>query len=78
MTDFLIVKSYNPEFVHVTLYDVQGGKQLVVDLAPQVQTDLKWLREHRDRLNYEQTLRDENPVAKELFDQYTTYIKLTN
>lgn len=77
MTDFLTVGTVTPGFIHVHISDTYGGKHLSVELDAEVLADLRWIRKYKQQLIQEQEIRESNPVAKELFDQYTTYINLT-
>ena len=77
MTDWLSVKSTNPDIIHVSLANTNGGKELHVNISSEMAENLRWLREHRHRMEREQQIRSQDPAAKELFDQYTTYINLT-
>jgi hypothetical protein len=74
----ITVSTPTPGFIHVHISDSWGGKHLTVELDAEVLADLRWIRKYKQQLTQEQQFRDSNPVAKELFDQYTTYINLAH
>lgn len=73
----LTVSTTTPGFIHVHVSDTYGGKHLTVELDAEVMADLRWIRKYKQQLTQEQQIRSQDPAAKELFDQYETYMNLT-
>ncbi len=56
--------------------EVYGGTQLQVTLNGKLESDLRWLSSHRDKLEKEEKLRAENPALRESYEQYQTMLRL--
>lgn len=64
------------EFMNIYESEVYGGSQLQITLNPSVESDLRWLRSYREKLEKEEKLRSENPALKESYEQYQTMLRL--
>lgn len=73
----LTVSTIQPDLLIVSVCDTWGGQQLSINLNADLVDTIIWVKQHKAQLAREQQIREENPLAKELFDQYTTYINLT-
>lgn len=64
--------------ISANVTDTIGGKQIYLYLSPQLVDTVAWVQQHRQRLEREQQIRDQDPMARELYAQYETYIGLVN
>jgi hypothetical protein len=74
----ITVSTIQPDLLFVSVCNNWGGQQLSINLNADLVDTIIWIRQYKAQLEREQQFRDENPVAKELFDQYTTYINLAH
>jgi len=72
----ITVSTIQPDLLLVSACNNWGGQQLSINLNADLVDTIIWIRQYKAQLEREQKFRDENPVAKELFDQYTTYVNL--
>lgn len=74
---WLQIFASHPHLLNVGLSDTYEGKYVHIDLTPQLVDTLEWVQQHRQQLERQQQIRNMDPAARELFDQYETYINLT-
>jgi hypothetical protein len=77
----LQVCTTTPEFIQVHVTDIVRGKRIHVGVTRKMMESLAWIHEHKqlvEKAHREHEIRMSHPAAKELFDQYTTYINLVH
>ena len=68
--------SYPAEYMNIHETEVYGGTQLQISFNQRFESDIKWLRSHRDRIEKEEKLRSENPALHDSYEQYQTMLRL--
>lgn len=64
--------------ISISMSDTHGGKMMMgLHLDAQMVDTLTWMQQYRQQLEREQQIRETDPNARELFNQYQTYINLT-
>ena len=67
-----------PGYVHAHSSDIYGGKRLELHMDYMLQEDLRWLREHRIRLQKEEEIRSKSSAVASAYEQYQTMLKIVN
>jgi hypothetical protein len=77
MTDWLTTHSSHPSLISMSMSDTHGGKMLGLHLDPGMVDTIKFMHQYRSQLEREQQIRETDPNARELYNQYQTYMNLT-
>lgn len=77
MSKWLKFNCTHPHIINVYETDVYGGKEINISLAPHIVDLLTWLQHYKTSLEQEQRIREQDAAARELYQQYDTYVKLT-
>jgi hypothetical protein len=72
----LTVSNSHPHLVHVSVCDSMGGNHLSVHVMPTMLDTITWMQQYRQQLEREQQIRQQDPAAQDLFNQYETYMNL--
>lgn len=73
----LTVSTIQPDLLFVNVCDTLGGQQLSINLNANLVDTIIWIQQYRSQLEREQQIRETDPNARELFNQYQTYMNLT-
>lgn len=76
MADLINITVSHPEIMFVNKTDTYGGVQYTLNFNYDVVESLRWIKEHRARLDREAKARAENPSIAEAYEQYQTVLNL--
>lgn len=74
---WLNITSSDHSIISVSVSDTHGGKHIHLYMTPDLIDTVQWVKQYKSQLAREQQIREHDPAARELYDQYQTYLNIT-
>ena len=72
----ITILSTTPDMIHTGIKDGNDGKQICIALAQDVVDTIRWVQEHRKKMEAEIELRNSTPALASAWDQYQVTLRI--
>lgn len=72
----LVINSYPQDLIYSVITDGMGTKTITICLSQTVIDTVNWVAQQKIKSDIEEEVRRNNPVLQELYESYTTALKL--
>jgi hypothetical protein len=67
-----------PDLVSISSHEILGGHAIELRMTTDMLDTLNWIQQYRSQLEKEAKIREQDPVAQQLWTEYRTYLDLVH